>query len=233
MELLNNLPLTLTAGDVSALVLLLAAWFGIGQLIEHPPRGRPSVSHLMKRYRHDWMAELVTRDSRIFDGNTLVGLREGTAFYASACMIALGGGLALIGNTEPLSGLARELDASEIPTLLLKLKILLILGFVANALLKFIWSYRLFGYCAIMMAAVPNDPAAPNALRRARAAAEVNINAARNFNAGLRAVYFALGAAGWMLGPLGLLAGTVLVVTTNLRREFASASRRAIIDDVP
>lgn len=233
MELLNNLPLTLSAADVAALFLLLVAWFVTGRVVEHPPASRPSVTVLMKRYRYDWMVELITRESRIFDGNTLVGLREGTAFYASACMIALGGGLALVGNAEPLTGLARELDATNVPALLLKLKILLILGFVANALLKFIWSNRLFGYCAVMMAAVPNDPAAPNGPRRARAAAEVNINAARNFNAGLRAVYFALGAAGWLLGPVGLAAGTLLVVAMIVRREFASASRQAVLDDLP
>ena len=233
MPLTLHLPLSLTATDLVALALLLVAWFGTGRLIEKPPASRPSVSMLMRRYRRDWMVQFVHREPRIFDGNILSSLREGTSFYASACMIAIGGGLALIGNTDPLAGIARDLEATEVPSLVWKVKILLVLGFLANAFLKFVWSHRLFGYCAIMMAAVPNDPRPAEAETRARAAAEVNINAARNFNAGLRAVYFALGAAGWMLGPLGLLAGTVLVVTTNLRREFASASRRAIIDDVP
>ncbi len=233
MELLDNLPLTLTAADVAALALLVVTWLGVGRLIEHPPRGRPSVSFLMKRYRRDWMFEMLTRDNRIFDGNTLTGLREGTAFFASACMIAMGGGLALVGNTEPLTGIARELDAAAIPALLLKLKLLLILGFVANAFLKFVWSHRLFGYCAIMMAAIPNDPDDRRVAVRAGAAAEININAARNFNIGLRAVYFAIGSAGWLLGPLGLVAGTVLVTSMTLRREFTSASRQAIMDDVP
>ena len=63
---------------------------------------------------------------------------------------------------------------------------------------------------------------------RAGAAAEININAARNFNIGLRAVYFAIGSAGWLLGPLGLVAGTVLVTSMTLRREFTSASRQAV-----
>ncbi|GLS80763.1 DUF599 domain-containing protein [Paracoccus marinus] len=233
MELLDNLPLTLTAADVAALALLVVTWLGVGRLIEHPPRGRPSVSFLMKRYRRDWMFEMLTRDNRIFDGNTLTGLREGTAFFASACMIAMGGGLALVGNTEPLTGIARELDAAAIPALLLKIKLLLILGFVANAFLKFVWSHRLFGYCAIMMAAIPNDPDDRRVAVRAGAAAEININAARNFNIGLRAVYFAIGSAGWLLGPLGLVAGTVLVTSMTLRREFTSASRQAIMDDVP
>ncbi|SDK85887.1 DUF599 domain-containing protein [Paracoccus chinensis] len=229
---MTALPLTLTPLDLLALVLLSLAWFGVTRAIEHPPARRPSVSVLMKTYRRDWMRQFVQRDPRIFDGNILSSLREGTSFFASACMIAIGGGLALIGNTDPLAGIARDLEAAEIPALLWKLKILLVLLFVANAFLKFVWAHRLFGYCAIMMAAVPNDPAQPEALPRALAAAQVNIQAARNFNLGLRAVYFALGALGWLAGPWGLIAGTVVVTGMTLRREFASGSRRAILEDL-
>ena len=229
---MTALPLTLTPLDLLALVLLSLAWFGVTRAIEHPPARRPSVSVLMKTYRRDWMRQFVQRDPRIFDGNILSSLREGTSFFASACMIAIGGGLALIGNTDPLAGIARDLEAAEIPALLWKLKILLVLLFVANAFLKFVWAHRLFGYCAIMMAAVPNDPAQPEALPRALAAAQVNIQAARNFNLGLRAVYFALGALGWLAGPWGLITGTVVVTGMTLRREFASGSRRAILEDL-
>ncbi|QJD15592.1 DUF599 domain-containing protein [Paracoccus sanguinis] len=232
MPLTLHLPLSLTATDLVALALLLVAWFGTGRLIEKPPTSRPSVSMLMRRYRRDWMVQFVHREPRIFDGNILSSLREGTSFYASACMIAIGGGLALIGNTDPLAGIARDLEATEVPSLVWKVKILLVLGFLANAFLKFVWSHRLFGYCAIMMAAVPNDPRAAEAETRARAAAEVNIHAARNFNIGLRAVYFALGAMCWMAGPWALMTGTALVTALTLRREFASGSRRAILADL-
>lgn len=231
-DLALRLPLTLTYADLVALALLVAAWFLTARLIERPPASHPSVSVLMKRYRRDWMEQFVLRDPRIFDGNILASLREGTSFYASACMIAIGGGLALMGNTEPLSNIARQLAAGETPSVLLQLKIVVVLIFMANAFLKFVWSHRLFGYCAIMMAAVPNDPDAPDAMPRAAAAAEVNIHAARNFNIGLRAVYFALGAMGWLAGPLGLVIGTLIVTATTLRREFASGSRRAILADL-
>ena len=232
LPIVLSLPLSLTIADLLALALLFLAWFGCAHVIEHPPPGRPSVSTLMRRYRRDWMEQFVHRDPRIFDGNILSSLREGTSFYASACMIAIGGGLALIGNTDPLAGIARDLEATEVPSLVWKVKILLVLGFVANAFLKFVWSHRLFGYCAIMMAAVPNNPEAPDAMPRAHAAAQVNVHAARNFNIGLRAVYFALGATGWLAGPIGLVVGTVLVTALTLRREFASGSRRAILRDL-
>lgn len=223
---------TLSPADVAALAMLMGAYFGTARLIERPPKRMPSVSVLMRRYRRDWMVQFVHRDGRIYDGNTLATLREGTSFYASACMIAIGGGLALIGNTDPLAGIIRELDGQEIPALVWRLRILLVLGFVMNAFLKFVWSHRLFGYCAIMMAAVPNDAGAPESMRRALAAAQVNIQAARNFNIGLRSVYFALGSMGWLFGSWGLIGGTAIVTALTLRREFASGSRRAILADL-
>jgi len=96
-----------------------------------------------------------------------------------------------------------------------------------------IWAHRLFGYCAIMMAAVPNDPADPAARDRAMQAADLNITAARSFNAGLRSVYFALGSLTWLAGPWALLAGVAVVLFVTWRREFASTSRQVILRNLP
>ncbi len=218
--------------DLIALAGLVFAWIVAGWFIEHPPAKRPSVSVLMNDYRRDWMRQFVTRDPRIFDATVIDSLRQGTAFFASTCMIALGGGVALIGNAGVLKGLAAQLslDAGAIA---IELKIIVVLTFLANALLKFVWSHRLFGYCSIMMAAVPNDITDPHCYHRAAQAAEVNITAARSFNRGLRAIYFALGALGWSAGPLGLIAATVVTTGILLRREFASVSREVILHRKP
>ncbi len=112
----------------------------------------------------------------------------------------------------------------------LELRVLLVLLFLADALLKFIWSNRLFGYCAVLMASVPNDVDDPRAFRRATQTAEVNITAARSFNRGLRSVYFALSALAWLLGAVPLMVATVVCTGVLLRREFASVSRRVILD---
>jgi uncharacterized membrane protein len=183
----------------------------------------------MMTYRREWMHEFVTRDPRIYDATVLDGLRNGITFYASACMIAIGGGLALVGNTAPLQGLARDLPIADASALVLRVKVVFVLIFVANAFLKFVWSHRLFGYCSIMMAAVPNDPVHAECYPRAAQAAEVNITAARNYNRGLRSVYFALGALGWLLGPEALLVTASISHATLLRREFASQSRAAML----
>lgn len=228
MNMMEALTNSITVADCAAVFWLFASWVGIGWLTEHPPRSRPSVSVLMKDYRREWMRQFVTRSPRIFDGNILATLREGTAFFASACMLALGGGLAMIGKTDQLAGFAEQFDMANVPTTIWEMKIVVVLFFVANALLRFIWSHRLFGYCAILMAAVPNDIDDPHVYARANQAAEINISAARGFNSGLRCVYFSLAAIGWLAGPIGLFLSTTTVLAITVRREFASHSRQVI-----
>ena len=217
--------------DALSVALALSAWAGIGWLIEHPPASRPSVTVLMKEYRREWMRQFLTRQPRIFDASMIDSLRQGTAFFASASLIAIGGGIALIGNPAAIVGLAEDLTLPADATGL-QLRVLLVIIFLANAVLKFIWSNRLFGYCAIMMAAVPNDPSDPAASHRAQQAAELNITAAKSFNRGLHSIYFALGSLGWLLGPYVLIATTVLTSAMLIRREFASESRKVMLHGV-
>lgn len=226
----------LPLADLIALGIFLAAWLVSGWLTEHPPAARPSVSLLMEEYRREWMRTFVTRVPRIFDATVIESLRQGTAFFASASLIAIGGGVALIGNAAAVERLANDLPlaGSAVGTGQdIALRMLPTVVLLANALLKFVWANRLFGYCSVIMAAVPNEPSDPLAYHRAGQAAEINITAARSFNRGLRAIYFALAALGWLFGPWGLMAGTVLATGILLRREFASTSRRVILQRKP
>ena len=222
------LPL-LSPADGLAVGFTLLGGMALQRAIESPRFPRPSVSQIMASYRRDWMREFVTRQPRLYDASVLGGLREGITFYASSCLIGLGGGLALVADTRPLQGLALSFDLEADPALLVKAKVLFVLAFLVNAFLKFVWSHRLFGYCSVLMASVPNDPAHPRAQMRAARAAELNITAARNYNRGLRSVYYALGALGWLLGPWALLVTMGATFATLIRREFASQSRAAIV----
>jgi uncharacterized membrane protein len=231
--MITSFPLTsFDWPDGLSLLFLLGCWWLTGFLIEHPPKSRLSVSHLMADYRRDWMREFVTRQPRIFDASVMDSLRQGTAFFASASMIAIGGGVALIGNSQQIQGLAKDLTL-EVEGVAIEIKIILVIFLVANALLKFVWSHRLFGYCAIMMAAVPNDITHPAAYLRAAETAEVNISAAKGFNRGLRSIYFALAALGWLIGPWLLVVTTLATSFVLMRREFASHSRQAMITRYP
>lgn len=215
--------------DYVAVAMLVGGSMAISQLIERPGKGWPSVSVLMAQYRRHWMTEMITREPRIFDAQTLSNLRQGATFFASATMIALGGGLALLGNTDQLIGLASDLTIEADPVIVWEIKLMVLLGFLVNAFFKFVWANRLFGYCAVLMAAVPNDPSSPLAVPRADKAAEINITAARSFNRGLRAIYFALATIAWLLGPIALICAAIFTCLVLCRREFASQSRRILM----
>lgn len=67
------------------------------------------------------------------------------------------------------------------------------------------------------------------AYHRATQAAEINVTGARSYNRGLRSVYFALAALGWLLGPWALILTTLITAATLVRREFASQSRDIVM----
>jgi len=229
MQILDHMAL-LSLLDWTAAGIIVVAWLLLGWMIEHPRAKHPSVTILMSQRRRDWMKVFVARDPRIFDSQILGDLRQGTSFFASTCLLAIGGVLALAGNTEPLRGVAAEVTDMAVPVLIFQIKLALVALFLTNAFLKFVWANRVFGYCAVTMAAVPNDPDDPLSYPLAAQAAELNIRAAMNFNRGLRGMYFALGTLAWLLGPIALMIATVVVIWIVWSREFASMPRKILLE---
>jgi uncharacterized membrane protein len=227
------LPALLSPLDLVALGFLLFSFLALGWRIEHPGAKRTSVTIIMADYRREWMRQMVTRDPRIFDAAILTNLRQGTSFFASACMIAIGALLAAVGNADTLKNVALDLTLDGGPTTLWQVKLILVVLFLTHAFLKFVWANRLFGYCAVVMAAVPNEIGHELAYPRAKQAAEINIRAAWNFNRGLRAIYYALGSLAWLLGPYGLMLATAMVGYLIWEREFSSRPREILLADIP
>ncbi len=222
-----------STADFAALGVLLAAWWAMGWFTDHPPRARLSVSVLIAEYRREWMRQFVTRVPRIFDSAVMDSLRTGSTFFASTCLIAIGGVLAVIGSPETLLGVARELVDTAPATIVWQVKLMIVLLFMLNAFLKFVWAHRLFGYCLVVMASVPNDPTDPLAFPRAAQAAEINISASRSFNKGLNSVYFATGALAFLVSPLALVVATLVTLMLMVRREFGSQSRQVLLRGTP
>jgi uncharacterized membrane protein len=222
--------LLFSPSDFASVAGLVVAWIAIGWLVEHSPKGRPSTSRLMAGYRHAWMHEMITRGPRVFDAQIVTSLRQGTAFFASTAVIALGGVLAVLGNAERLTTVAGDLLQTQAPLFVWEIKIVLIALFLLNAFLKFVWSNRLFGYASVLMGVVPNDTSDPTCAAKAKQAAEMNILATKSFNRGLRATYFALAASAWLFGSYALIASTLLTLAVIYRREFASQARQVLLN---
>ena len=216
--------------DGLALALLVLGWPIIGFLVEHDAR-RPSTHTLIASYRARWMQEMLHRENRMLDANILATLRQGAAFFTSASMIGIGGSVALLGKADTLQSLAADLSTDlSAPRVVWEAKLMLVVAILASAFLKFVWSHRLFGYCAVLLASVPIDPAHPDASRYAEKTAKLNTYAARSFNRGLRAMYFALAALAWLLGAWAMMAATLITLAVLYRREFNSQSRAALVD---
>ena len=97
------------------------------------------------------------------------------------------------------------------------------------AFFKFVWAYRLNTYCAVLVGAVPSSSDVDEAAKdQAQRAAKVANLAARHFNRGLRAFYFALAALSWVLHPIAFMVATAWVAVVLYRRDFRSRSQQII-----
>jgi len=225
------LPQFLTLWDFAALAVFFGCLFGMNRLIEHSPDSRPSTSRLMAFYRRRWMREVPYRTNRVLDSTLLVALRNGSAFFASGAMIAIGGIAALLGQTERLVAVAEDFAGNIAGSQAdWEAKLMFLLALMVAAFQKFVWSHRLFGYCAILMGAIPDNGSETETGAAVERAAQLNIAAGRGFNRGLRITYFALAALAWFLGPLALALASLLTAAVIYRREFRSDSRRALLE---
>ncbi|MBB5515186.1 putative membrane protein [Rubricella aquisinus] len=218
--------------DILAICIFCIGWAAIGLRVEHPSSARKSTHQLMDEYREHWMMEMARRDVRIFDAQIINGLRQATAFFGSTTMLAIGGGAALLAQAETLNMLAGDISPELAqPRVLVEAKLLVLVLALTVAFMRFVWANRLFGYAATVMAAVPAHDEPDAAQKMAKRAAKVANYAARSFNRGLRAIYFALASLAWLLGPVPLIVSTFVTVAVIWRREFHSMSRNALLED--
>jgi len=217
--------------DLLAVSFFVIEWLAYAFTLERTAYGRDSLSSRMNLYREVWVRRLLDREVRMVDMQVMISLQNGTAFFASTSLLAIGGGLALLRATnDALAALGKlPIDISPSPALWEIKCVGLILIFV-YAFFKFAWSYRLFNYVAILVGAMP--PAAERDTAEAQAhvmrTTRLFESAGRHFNRGQRAFFFALGYLGWFVSPWVLFFTTALVVVVTWRRQFASIAWRAM-----
>lgn len=220
--------------DVFALGFFILEWTTYAITLEHTRYGRDSLSARMHTYREVWMRRLLEREARIVDTHILTSLQNGTAWFASTTLIAIGGSLALLRATNEVMPMMQNLPFGFNTTPgLWEIKCFGLILIFVYAFFKFAWSYRLFNYVAILIGAMPL------ASKRDTPEAEVHVvrttrmfgAAARHFNRGQRAFFFALGYLGWFVSPWVFLVSTAAVVVVTWRRQFASNAWKAMAPD--
>jgi uncharacterized membrane protein len=217
--------------DCLAVGFFAIEWLVYAYTLERSDYGRNSLSARMNIYREVWVRRMLDREARMVDMQIMASLQNGTAFFASSSLIAIGGGLALLRSTNDALAVLSTLpiDLSPSPALWEVKCVGLILIFVYT-FFKFAWAYRLFNYVAILFGAMP--PASrrdtPEAEAHVLRTARLFESAGRHFQRGQRAFFFALGYLGWFVSPWVLFVTTAAVVIVTWRRQFASNAWKAI-----
>ena len=230
--------LDLSTADLAALAFFLIAWLlhtfaSDGKLVS-----RVSLTTAMNAQRQAWMRTMAEREIRIVDTAIMSGLQQGTAFFASSSLIAIGGCFALLGASDRVLEVLSDLPLGDAPSrAAFQIKVFGLVLILAFSFFKFGWAYRLFNYCTILIGAVPiphgeasRNPVTETAVWRA---AQMNMLAGKHFNSGLRGVFFSIGYLGWFVDPTVFVLSTLLLLAVLVRRQFFSAARQAVIGQPP
>jgi uncharacterized membrane protein len=217
--------------DWIALAIFVTCWFGFTWLIDHSPWRHLTLTAGINNHRRRWMRVMMQRDLRMIDTSIIAGLQNGTAFFASTSLFAIGGAFALLNATETVLTVYADLPFAEVTSRAAwETKVLGLMLIYAYAFFKFGWAYRLINYTSILIGSAPlADRSSPEeAGRAADIAAEMNILASRHFNRGLRAFFFSIGFLGWFANGWFFAIATLFVTAVLYRRQFHSRSRLAI-----
>ena len=213
-----------TIPDYVGLAFYAGAWLSYYLTVERSETGRRSLNRVMNAHRYHWMRGLQERDNRIIDANINATLQNGSAFFASTSLLAIGGALSLLRSTDEVLNIFAEMPLGFATTRLAwEMKVIGLTVIFVYAFFKFAWSYRLFNYGAILIGAVPNRGSPGGEIELAAwRAASMNTVAGRHFNRGQRAFFFALAYLGWFVSAYLLIAATAAVLFVMWRRQFAS-----------
>ena len=218
--------------DLAALVFFVAAW-AVYSFAVNRQGPRLSLSQIMNRQRRKWAIEMIGRDNRVVDTTINTSLQNGTAFFASTSLIALGSVLTLSRSGDDVLNLFSQLPFGSTTTRATwEIKVAGLAVVFVYAFFKFAWAYRLFNYGAILIGAVPpkGSGAPPEAMRRAaERAAAMNVAAGKHFAKGQRAFLFALAYLGWFVSAPVMMAATAAAVFVMWRRQFFSEIRATLL----
>lgn len=218
--------------DMIALAWFVGCWTAYTLLLGYTEKRQRGLNSEMHIYRDVWMLQMLGREVRMVDAQIVAALQNGTAFFASTSLIAIGGALTLLrSTTEILEVIAALPFGVQSTAVQWEAKTMGLAIIFVYAFFKFGWAYRLYNYVAILVGATPpaTEKDTPEAKLHARKVGHLCEVAGRHFNRGQRAFFFALGYLGWFISPWLLMITSVGVAYILWQRQFMSDSRRALL----
>jgi len=224
------MPPDLTTVDVVALAWFALIWlaYTVGQ---DRVWGRPvGVNQRMSGLRVNWVRAMLEREVRLMDGQLVGHTMNSVTFFASTSMLVLAGLVGLLGNVDRVYSVVSHLTFTvKTSQELFELKVLVLISIFIYAFFQFTWALRQYNYTCALIGTAPAPPVEAR-LRDSLAGtiATVMSHAVTSLNAGLRAYYFSLAAASWIIHPWLFLVSSNAVVAVLAWRQLWSGSARAI-----
>ena len=88
--------------DLVALAWFIGAWAIYSAILSLTEKRRQGLNSEMNRYRDVWMFQMLGREMRMVDAQIVAALQNGTAFFASTSLIAIGGALTLLRSSDAI-----------------------------------------------------------------------------------------------------------------------------------
>jgi uncharacterized membrane protein len=210
--------------DIAALAVFIVGWLLHQPVLRHISHRGTTITNDMTVVRRRWMSNMTSRDNRLMDSQLMGHLLSSASFFASANMIIIAAAAGALFRADATHSTVAHLAPVDTgPRWLFAAKLALVVLTLARGLLDFVWSIRQMNYTLAAIGAAP-DPSEPPTLLKAygEAVASVLNPAISSFNNGVRAYYFALAAAAWMIGPWAMIAGTIGAVALLYARQVGS-----------
>jgi uncharacterized membrane protein len=191
----------------------LACWFAYNYGVPLLEKRRPSLSTIMSMQRRRWVANAVTRDTPVdailASTSVLLALAVFTAF----------GNLSTLMETLNTLGLPVSYSTHDVQVHLFAMLAIFVLSFFSFTL-----ALRQFNHFCILLGAI--DHTGHTTGDEITAIAQLNSLAAKNFNNGIRAYYFAVPMVFWFVSEWAAIAVSVMTVLFLIHREFFSTAHR-------
>ena len=216
--------------DIAALALFVLCWLGYEPLrVRLAKGGSGSINLDMYPVREAWMRQFLARDNRIMDVNLLGHLLNSASFFASTNLLVIAAAAGVFFGGETVRANLQNLDlAAPASDWLIELKVGIVIVTLSRGLLDFVWAIRQLNYAMALLGAAPEATERDKHDAFVAAASDVLHPSFAAFNTGVRAYYFALAAAAWIISPWAMIAGVVATVAVLLRRQMHSQAARGI-----
>ncbi|HIP93920.1 MAG TPA: DUF599 domain-containing protein [Leucothrix sp.] len=228
------MPSDITISDIIALFGFFLAWYSVSWIGRHyKENDKTTLSSISKSYRNQWMLHLLERSNRMPDVSLIGNLMRSVSFFASTSILILASLIAIFGVVDDVVKIIYDIPyAQHVSPSFTKIKLLLLVVIFVYSFFKLVWSLRQYNSTVIMIGAAPDIFDEDEALFTYANNLGIVLNrATRHFVEGMRAFEYALAALAWFIHPLIFMFTTILVSLVIYRREFASKTLKAMIDD--